>query len=211
MRSSCLLLALVPGTAFAGVDVDARVEIGDAPAVAVHRHFSREEDDDVATETVFHDPDGDRCELLLDADEVGAQTFVALAVRCRDPRGHVIVETEPNLLVADGKPASIRVGSDEDGAWTVSAEVTATADDSEASRAVRRSVFARRGVAPYRFYRMSPPWEGLTCESKEVTLTDDALVVRASGRYHPGDRLELRCTAEEDGAEAEVPVVIDFF
>lgn len=63
--------------------------------------------------TTFYDPQGNRWEVVVDADAVGVpQACVAMRARATDPRGQVVERLEPNRVVTDGEPATVSVGGD---------------------------------------------------------------------------------------------------
>jgi hypothetical protein len=214
---SAVLALTASAPALGAITVHAEVEVGASWPVVVVREFAADRDGDTPAATVFFDEAGARCEVLLNADAVGVQTFVAVNVQCRDARGRVVLASQPNVLMTNGEPAEVTFGQLVDAETTMETRVGVRLTVSEQPDvpppvSVRREVFAKAGDATYAFYRLRSPWTGLSCEPGAVSVDDRQgdLHIHTQGRFKAGDVAEARCTADSNGQRVDVPVVIAF-
>lgn len=208
---AALAFLLAPSSAAAGVTVRAEVEVGGAPRLLVVKSFGGGDESDSSSGTTFFDGSGNRCELLLNAEPVGSQTFMAIKVRCVDARGRVLRRTEPNLLVKNGEVATINIGGDGEG---VSVRALATGDPAvDSPVALRRDFFAEAGLGTYALYTLRHPWESLACEEGDfpIDFREGSISLRLEGRYRAGDVLQTVCTAQTAEGSLSVPIILSFF
>lgn len=211
LKFAALAALLTPSYAAAGVTVRAEVEVGEAAPFVVVKTFEGGHEADSSTGTTFSDEKGNRCELLLNAEPVGSQTFMAIKVRCVDSRGRVVRRTDPNLLVKNGELATMNIGGEAEG---VSVRAVAMGDPAtDDSVAVRRDFFAEPGAGTYAFYTLKHPWASLSCEEGDfpVEFGEGSIFVRLEGRYRRGDVLQTECTAQTADGAIPVPIILSFF
>jgi hypothetical protein len=206
-----LIWLATPLTAEAGLAVRAEVEVGDGSNVRFDRVFGPDDGEAVSSGTAFFDGEGNRCDILLNAEPEGPETLLAVKVRCLDGRGREVRRIEPNLLVKNGKVGIHLVGDPRD---HVMVRVVVTEDGATADPlVVRRDFFAEPGRRTYEFRAVKRPGESLVCEDGPVSVQtrEGWISGQVEGRYRKGEVVRVACTRETSEGAVRVPLVVSFF